>query len=330
MNLDQHLRADEHNEESSTPREAHEVNVVTDATQEQAAVLPPKRGKKGKYQGQTGPRSKRGKEQSSKNAKMIHGLRAKKLLLPFEDPLEYEAHMQRVMRILNPQDVIEIDIAHAYGYAVWTSPRSEVYRQSVAHQYIEQIDPSKIAKKLGFSGMHCLKAPAFLKDLNHVIAPERIMLAQLIVSQYDDLRKGLPKENFESMDWGKAVQLYPELFSELAKWIAKEGYSPPFFNEEDGQIQAEWLNDHKCILENLRNLARFLDFEIIFMDRKPEIRAYVEQLFWQSHHLVAQGIGCGDHFVKVQNLTFTQLERLLMYRKMKRTLANKEEEVEEG
>ena len=71
-------------------------------------------------------------------------------------------------------------------------------------------------------------------------------------------------------------------------------------------------------------------YRLFVGDRKPEIRAYVEQLFWQSHHFVAQGIGCGDHFVKVQSLTFTQLERLLMYRKMKRTLANKEEEVEEG
>jgi hypothetical protein len=292
---------------------------------EGVSPTPAKRGKKGKYQGQTGPRSTRGKEITRQNGKMIHGLRAKKLLLPHEDPEEFEAHMQKVIRALKPQDVVENDIVHAYGYAIWTSPRSEIYRQCMAHQHLKNVDASKLAQSLGFSTAQSRHAPEYLKDLSHVISPERIAQVKLLIDQQENLIKGLPREDYESIDWSKAANLYPELFDEFSEWVKKEGYSPPFFEGESRQIHLEWINDHQTIVECLTKLYCSLSYEASFMEFKPEIRAHLEQLFWQSHPHVMQGIGCGDHFIKVQNFGFTQLGRLAAYRKMKRKLMGKDE-----
>lgn len=300
--------------------------ALTEVENEQVASGPPKLGKKGKYQGQTGPRSKRGKEISRKNGGMIHGLRAKKLLLPHEDPEEFEAHMQKVIRALKPQDVVENDIVHAYGYAIWTSPRNEIYRQCMAHQYSKNVDASKLAQSLGFSTAQSRHAPEYLKDLSKVISPERIAQVKGLIDQHENLIKGLPREDYESVDWSKAANLYPELFDEFSNWVKKEGYSPPFFEGESRQIDPDWINDCKTIIECLTTLYYSLSYEASFMDYKSEIRAHLEQLFWQSHPLVVQGVGCSDHFIKVQNFGFTQLGRLVAYRKMKRKLIGKDED----
>jgi hypothetical protein len=199
-----------------------------------------------------------------------------------------------------------------------TSPRAESYRQSVVLQFMEWIEPSKIAQQLGFSKQQCAQAPDYLKDLDHVIAPQVIARAQHLLKQYEDLCKGLPSDNYEELDWDKAATLYPELFGALANLIATQEDCGHLFVQGSQSIDPQWQSDHKAILDYLKQLSYALDYERRFMDLKPEIRTHIERLFWQASKHTIQAIGCTDHFVKIQNLAFAQLERLAAYRKMKR------------
>jgi hypothetical protein len=338
MDLNQNL-SDAHDDESSTPREAQAINVTeaidtTDAkSPEQAVVLPPKRGKKGKYQGQTGPRSKRGKEASRNNCKMTHGLRAKKLLMPFEDPKEYEKHLAGIIRTLKPQDAVEHGIVDAYAYALWTSPRFESYEQAKASTQFEDkvcsLGPQKIVEKLGLSNHHQIHAPAYLSNLEYEISPERIDHATFLLECYSKIQGSMEGGDPHSLDWLVTLECYPELFEALDKWLVARGDEITVFGEDGKTLHPYQLENPDGLWSDLEGYAYFLFFEVHFMRLKPQIALILERMYWRATYKPFPGFS--DHFVKSQNFAFVQLERLAAYRKMKKKFENlPDEEVEEG
>jgi len=335
MDLNQNL-SDAHDEESSTPAEAQAASVVvTDVsdvtTLEQAVVLPPKRGKKGKYQGQTGPRSKRGKEASRDNCKKIHGLRAKKLLMPFEDPKEHEAHVAMIVRALKPQDAVEHGIVDAYAYALWTSPRFESYEQARARDQFESIvailEPEKIAQDLGLDTRHQIYAPAYLVDLNHDIALEQIERAAKLLGDHSKIKSSMERGDPSSLDWPVALECYPELFGALDQWLIARDDEVTVFGEDGKTLDPFQLEHPDCLWNDLESYACVLYFEANFMRLKPQIALLLERMYWKT--CIRALAGFSDHFVKSQNFAFVQLERLAAYRKMKKKFENlQDDEVE--
>jgi len=339
MDLHDNLRADVHHDESSTQIKvpevleskvvvANEVSVTKIATPES-----PKRGKKGKYQGQTGPRSQRGKEASRNNCKMIHGLRAKKLLMPFEDPKEYEAHVAMIVRALKPQDAVEHGIVDAYAYALWTSPRFESYEQVRARDQFESkvatLEPEKIAQDLGLDTRHQIHAPAYLVDLNHDITQEQIDRAASLLADHSKIKSSMERGDPSSLDWPVALECYPELFSALDQWLIARDDEVAVFGEDGKTLDPFQLEHPDCLWNDLESYACVLYFEANFMRLKPQIALLLERMYWKTCYRPLAGFS--DHFVKSQNFAFTQLERLADYRQMKQKFEDLEdEEVEEG
>lgn len=338
MDLNQDLR-DVHNEESSNQEEAQaqhvvdvlEVSDTSAISQELVATEPPKRGKKGKYQGQTGPRSKKGKEASRNNCKKIHGLRAKKLLMPFEDPKEYEAHVQKIVKTLKPQDAVEQEIIEAYAYALWTSPRYESYEQAKANGQFEDrvcsLGPQKIAEKLGLSNHHQVHAPAYISDLMYEISPERIDHATFLLECHTKIKESMEAGDPHSLDWPAALKFYPELFESLNQWLIARGDEIAVFDDEEKVLDEFQIQNPDCLWHDLNSYAYFLFFEVHFMRLKPQIALILERLYWKLTFKPFSGFS--DHFVKSQNFAFAQLERLAAYRKMKKKFENlQDDEVE--
>ena len=328
MDLNQNL-SDAHDEESSTLAEAQAASVVvTDVsdvtTLEQAVLLPPKRGKKGKYQGQTGPRSKKGKEASRNNCKKIHGLRAKKLLMPFEDPKEYEAHVVTIINTLKPQDAVEQEMIEAYAYALWTSPRYESYEQAKASTQFEDkvcfLGPQKIVEKLGLSNHHQTHAPAYLSNLEYEISLERIDHATFLLECYSKIQGSMEGGDPHSLDWPVVLECYPELFEALDQWLIARGDEITVFGEDGKTLHPYQLENPDGLWSDLEGYAYFLFFEVHFMRLKPQIALILERMYWKTTFKPFSGFS--DHFVKSQNFAFTQLERLAAYRKMKKKFEN--------
>jgi len=322
MNPNRNLDVSCTNEIAMTP-------ALTEAPVEAQTIPEPiKRGKKGKYQGQTGPRSLKGKERSSKNARMIHGLRAKKLLMPFEDPKEYEAHVAMIVRALKPQDAVEHGIVDAYAYALWTSPRYESYEQARARDQFESkvatLEPEKIAQDLGLDTRHQIHAPAYLVDLNHEIAQEQIDWAAKLLGDHSKIKSSMERGDPSSLDWPVALECYPELFGALDQWLITRDDAVTVYGEDGKTLDPFQIEHPDCLWNDLESYACVLYFEANFMRLKPQITVLLERMYWKT--CIRALAGFSDHFVKSQNFAFTQLERLADYRQMKKKFAKFEEQ----
>ena len=321
MNFDENLRVDASDLESST--QADEVAVTG---HEQVGPEAPKRGKKGKYQGQTGPRSKKGKESSRNNCVMIHGLRAKKLLMPFEDPKKYAMHLARVIETLAPQDAVEEGIVDAYAYAVWSSPRYESYQQSKAQKQFRDFRPGLVAQCLGLDERHQKCAPQYLLDIEYEIAPERIRQAERLVNSYCNIKESMEDGDLSSIDWAMAIEHCRELFDVLHEWCVKRGDEVAVYGDDGKTLHQQHLENPEWLWDDLQDLGCFLYFERNFMDLKPQIAVHLERVYWDNAFQTFHGFS--DHFERTQNFAFTQLERLARYRKMKEKFSAVQEDDE--
>jgi hypothetical protein len=308
---------------------ADQGSLAASANTEQAKIP---RGKKGKYQGQTGPRSQKGKQISRKNCTMIHGLRAKKLLMPFEDPSEYEAHLAAMARALKPQDAVERGIVDAYAYALWTSPRFESHQQARARQQLEEklrySGPAEIAKSLGLSRTHQEHAPDYLVDLDYEISTERTQGAQGLLAHYHIILASVGDDDANSIDWSIAITEYRQLFDALDRWVRARGDEIAVYADDGKTLHPHLLEHPEALWDDLQAYACFLYFEANFMSLKPQITIAIEQVYWKTCHLPYAGFS--DHFVKSQNFAFAQLERLAAFRKMKKKFISPKEQSIEG
>jgi hypothetical protein len=74
--------------------------------------------------GQTGPRTAAGKARSSMNA-VRHGLTARSLVIPGEDPDDYEQFMNEMVDSLAPAGAAEIELARVAASSFWKLRRSD-------------------------------------------------------------------------------------------------------------------------------------------------------------------------------------------------------------
>jgi hypothetical protein len=262
---------------------------------------------------------------------MTHGLRAKKLLMPFEDPKAYEAHVETIVKTLKPQDAVEQEIIEAYAYALWTSPRYESYEQARASGQFEDkvcsVGPQKIAEKLGLSNHHQVHAPPYLSDLTYEISPERIDHATFLLECHTKIKESMEAGDPHSLDWTVALECYPELFEALNKWLVARGDEITVFGEDGKTLHPYQLENPDILWGDLEGYAYFLFFEVHFMRLKPQIALILERLYWKTTFKPFSGFS--EHFVKSQNFAFTQLERLAAYRKMKKKFENLQDDEEE-
>ena len=335
MDLNQDL-SDAHNEESSTPTEAQAVNEADAAdmadttlatSQEPVVVEPLKRGKKGKYQGQTGPRSKKGKESSRNNCVMTHGLRAKKLLMPFEDPKEYEKHLSSIIKTLKPQDSVEDAIVDAYAYAIWSSPRAESYQQSRAKKQHREFKPGLVAQSLDLHWRYQKNAPSYLLDIEYEISAERMQKANHLSDCFEKVRDSMDDGDPNSLEWAMALEHYRELFDALDEWLVERGDEITVYDDDGKTLHPHQIDNPRSLWETMKDFNCFLYFESNFMDLKPQIALHLERIYWDN--VLQTHLGFTDHFQRTQKFAFTKLEHLATYRKMKKKFENlQDDEVE--
>ena len=83
--------------------------------------------------GQTGPKSITGKRKSSLNA-LKTGVFAKTPVLPFEDEAQYRRHVKSVMRSLEPEDAVQMNLAQQIADSMWRGQRQELTKKFRHHQ----------------------------------------------------------------------------------------------------------------------------------------------------------------------------------------------------
>jgi hypothetical protein len=84
--------------------------------------LKQRRANRRNAQRSTGPRTDAGKAHSAQNA-VDHGIFCKDLLMPGEDPAEFAAFRDELLKALGPRDALELSIAEQYVEARWRMRR---------------------------------------------------------------------------------------------------------------------------------------------------------------------------------------------------------------
>jgi hypothetical protein len=89
---------------------------------------------------QTGPKTPAGKDRSSRNA-LKHGLTARKLVAPGEDPRELEKFVADLQMSLDPVGAAEEELALQVATGSWKLRRAEVWEAAVARAKACEPDP---------------------------------------------------------------------------------------------------------------------------------------------------------------------------------------------
>src|SRR5271163_2006355 len=101
----------------------------------------------------TGPKA--GKRVSRMNG-LKHGMRAKTLILPGEDPREFELQVERLNKIVKPRDDMEVFLIHEYVARSWRTGRVRLAYDLRLLTAIDEADSREEddAAKLGRQLMH--------------------------------------------------------------------------------------------------------------------------------------------------------------------------------
>jgi hypothetical protein len=86
----------------------------------------------------TGPRTEKGKLRSALNA-VKHGLGGHGLLLPGEDPVEYEARMDAVFTSMTPRDEAEAQLVALVGDDLWKLGRLARIEKAITLARVEEL-----------------------------------------------------------------------------------------------------------------------------------------------------------------------------------------------
>ena len=88
----------------------------------------------------TGPRSAEGKARSALNH-LNHGFRSQSVLLPGDDPAEYEALLEELAAHFSTRDLSEQRMVREMADAEWRLRRTRNYQQAILTRKIEELAP---------------------------------------------------------------------------------------------------------------------------------------------------------------------------------------------
>jgi hypothetical protein len=140
-------------------------------------------------QGQTGPKTQRGKWHSKWNA-LKHGRYAKSTLLPFKDETAFKHHLRDIRAALLPDNYVEQQIVDEYAHALWRLQRQENRTAYERERILEKLTPDMMAGVLGLNDEYCIAAPDYLTDLKKKIPKSQAILANAAEEQYQRLMQG--------------------------------------------------------------------------------------------------------------------------------------------
>ena len=146
----------------------------------------------------TGPRTETGKQRSSLNA-LSHGLTAKTVVLPTENPATYQRHIQQFLDEYQPATATETQLVHEIANAAWRLNRIPFLE---AELFSEDPNPQTLIPMLATLGLHGSRlSRQFQKGLEQVrdIQEDRRRLERRQLTEAAEIflrhqHKGLPWE----------------------------------------------------------------------------------------------------------------------------------------
>lgn len=235
------------------------------------AVSNPPKG----HQGQTGPKTARGKSHSKWNA-LKHGRHAKSIVLPFEDEQVYKRHLAQIREALVPDNYVEEQIVEEYGNTIWKIHRQETRGAYEREKILNKLEPWMVAQMLCLPDDYCDAAPNYLLNLKLKIGKSEQHLAMVAYDQYESLMENAQGIANFNLVWRQ----FPQLFTSLGAWVEQRESMTSLWGPTGKDLSIAWQQNPKKILECLETLSKELYYLANFTRFKPKIRVYMESWYF--------------------------------------------------
>lgn len=268
-----------------------------------------------KSQGQTGPKTQRGKSHSKWNA-LKHGRYAKSPLLPFEDDKVFKDHLRQIRAALEPNDYVEEQLVDEYAHSLWRLQRQENRSAYERERILDKLTSPMMANMLGLSEDYCKAAPDYLVDLKKKIPKAQTQLAIAAYAQYQRLMQGAKGISNFNLVWRE----FPDLFNALSVYIDRLGSMRQLFTPNNKDLDLAWQQHPQKITEYLEELSKELFYLANFNEFKPQIRLLMEVWYFaqdlELKRLEREDGGLTAERKHANNL----LDKLMQLRKMQFSL----------
>ncbi|HYL74473.1 MAG TPA: hypothetical protein VEU96_09725 [Bryobacteraceae bacterium] len=188
----------------------------------------------------TGPKTEAGKARSAQNA-LQHGLTARAIVLPTEDPAAFESHIQKLLDEYQPKTPTEADLVKALAGATWHLHRIDKIEIALFSEAQQDSDLTRQFRSLAILSMHrhrlsrqCELTRKELRDLQsdrrHAEKQQMEKAADLLEM---DKEKGVP---FDPVDNGFVFST-----TEIETYIRRRDRAE---EAKDAMIEREYRRNH--------------------------------------------------------------------------------------
>jgi hypothetical protein len=188
----------------------------------------------------TGPKTEAGKARSAENA-LSHGLTARAIVLPTEDPAAFESHTQKFLDEYQPKTPTETELIRALAGATWHLHRIDRIENALFSETQEDLDLARQFRTLSILSMHRHRLSRQIERTRHDL---REVQRQ---RRYDEDAQMKKAADLLEMDKEKGVPFDPAengfVFStvEIETHIRRRNRAE---EAKDAMIEREYRRDH--------------------------------------------------------------------------------------
>lgn len=263
--------------------------------------------------GRTGPRSLKGKANSSMNA-LKHGGYSQRPVLHFEDPAERKRLERKMYQDIKPQDCLEETLVDQMVQSLWAAERFKLRLSLRQESIFQNLTPAALADMLQIPEPYRSYVPSYLKEPNTKISKKEVRRAATLFEDYQHLSKhskGIP--NYQ-MVFGR----YQNLFIGLGEYLGTR-FNPPIIASTGTGLSLGWQQNPKKLEEVLEEYAAHLYYQIHFDLLRPQIRGWMSAWFFLERRDQREHDFQDEHVIKELNRYQNLLGQLMRYRKAKAT-----------
>jgi hypothetical protein len=260
--------------------------------------------------GRTGPRSIKGKANSSMNA-LKHGGYSQREVLHFEDATERKRLERQLYRALKPRDSLEETLVDQMIQSLWLAERFKLRLSLRQDSIFQELTSSVIAELLCIPEPYRSHPPDFLKEPNTKFNKKEVGIAAQRFTAYQHLCKNSKGISNYQMVFGA----YQDLFDGLHVYLGNR-FNVPILASTGQGISIAWQQQSKKMEEVLEEYASYLYYQIHFETLRPQIRVWMSSWFFLQRRDQRDHDFQDEQVIKELNRYQATLTQLLKYRKV--------------
>jgi len=204
-----------------------------------------------------------------------HGLYTKNPLLPFENKRQYQRHVRRISRELQPENGLQEQAVQEMAEFLWRMKRHQELIITLEKQIMAQYTPCMMAEVSGVSSELHFAAPDWLVDLPYPADREYRQYAKKVCHQYEEARA-----NFATIpNLVQIIDKYPELFMEADHYL-RDTEGRTVINIVSRTLEPIWQHDPKGLWQIFFKTYAHLYYRAHAKDLEKIIRPEVEAWFY--------------------------------------------------